>query len=295
MPRPRSTMRQIREVLRLAFEERLSRRQIGAAVGLPYTTVWHYLERARQAGLSWPLPEQADDRELEGWLFVTAAAPTVSGRPLPDWSHIHLELRRPGVTLMLLWLEYKERFPDGYQYSQFCDIYRRWQRHLDVVMRQEHRAGEKLFVDFPGQTISVYDQESGVVRFEAELFVAVLGASNYMYAEAFPSQELPYWISGHVHCFEFLGGCPQIVVCDYVDRHIIDVLCPPRLCGRGGPGSLCRSWRSRGRGELGHITIRVTRAISGAIRRTSRLAWSGTPPKNPEGPRPSRLPAWPWC
>jgi len=213
MPRPRSTMRQIREVLRLSFEERLSRRQIGAAVGLPYTTVWHYLERARQAGLSWPLPDQIDDRELEGRLFVTATAP-VQGRPLPDWNHVHLELRRPGVTLMLLWLEYKERFPDGYQYSQFCDIYRRWQRHLDVVMRQEHRAGEKLFVDFPGQTISVYDRESGVVRFEAELFVAVLGASNYMYAEAFPSQELPYWISGHVHCFEFMGGCPQIVVCD---------------------------------------------------------------------------------
>ena len=213
MPRPRSAMRKIREVLRLSLEEGLSRRQIGAAVGLPYTTVAHYLERARQAGLSWPLPDQLDDGELEGRLFVTAAPPA-QPRPLPDWQHVHLEQRRPGVTLMLLWIEYKERFPDGYQYSQFCDRYRRWQRHLDVVMRQEHRAGEKLFVDFPGQTISVYDQESGVVGFEAELFVAVLGASNYMYAEAFPSQALPYWISGHVHCFEYLGGCPQIVVCD---------------------------------------------------------------------------------
>ena len=213
MPRPRSTMRQIREVLRLSLEERLSNRQIMAAVGLPYTTVWHYLDRARRAGLTWPLPEQIDDAELEARLFVAAAAAMLV-RPLPDWNHVHVELRRPGVTLMLLWFEYKERFPDGYQYSQFCDIYRRWQRHLDVVMRQEHRAGEKLFVDFPGQTISVYDQESGVVRFEAELFVAVLGASNYMYAEAFPSQELPYWISGHVHAFEFMGGCPRIVVCD---------------------------------------------------------------------------------
>ncbi|MBJ7595918.1 MAG: hypothetical protein JF888_02050 [Candidatus Dormibacteraeota bacterium] len=143
LPRPRSAMRKIREVLRLSFEEHLSRHQIGAAVGLPYTTVWHYLERAREAGLSWPLPDQIDDRELEGRLFVTAAAPSVPSRPPPDWNHVHLELRRPGVTLMLLWLEYKERFPDGYQYSQFCDIYRRWQRHLDVVMRQEHPAGQR--------------------------------------------------------------------------------------------------------------------------------------------------------
>ncbi|MGH7861579.1 MAG: IS21 family transposase [Candidatus Dormibacteraceae bacterium] len=206
-------MRKIREVLRLSLEKGLSRRQIGAAVGLPYTTVANYLGRAGRAGLSWPLPEGLDDAGLEARLFVAPAA-VEKRRPLPDWSHVHRELRRPGVTLMLLWLEYKEQFAEGYQYSQFCDVYRRWQRHLDVVMRQEHRAGEKLFVDFPGQRMPVYDLESGSLRLEAELFVAVLGASNYMYAEAFPSQELPYWISGHVHCFEFLGGCPQIVVCD---------------------------------------------------------------------------------
>ncbi|TAM56149.1 MAG: IS21 family transposase [Chloroflexota bacterium] len=213
MPRPRTAMRKIRDVLRLTFAERLSRRQVSAAVGVPFTTVCEYVQRAGQAGLSWPLPEGLDDEALEARLFVKAAPP-VQLRPQPDWQYVHQELRRPGLTLMLLWLEYKERFPDGYQYSQFCRHYREWQRHLDVVMRQEHRAGEKLFVDFAGQRIPVYDRESGMLRFEAELFVAVLGASNYMYAEAFASQELPHWIAGHVHTFEFLAGCPQIVVCD---------------------------------------------------------------------------------
>jgi len=213
MPRPRSAMRKIRDVLRLTFGERLSRRQVSASLQMPLTTVNDYVSRAERAGLEWPLAEELDDGALEARLFVRAAPP-VQTRPLPDWHEVHRELRRRGMTLMLLWFEYKERFPDGYQYSQFCDLYRRWQRHLDVVMRQEHRAGEKLFVDFPGQTVPVYDRESGVVKFEAELFLAVLGASNYTYAEAFPSQELPHWIAGHVHAFEFMGGCPQIVVCD---------------------------------------------------------------------------------
>src|ERR1700730_1883098 len=131
-------------------------------------------------------------------------------RPLPDWAHVHHDLRRKGVTLQLLWLEYKERELEGYQYSQFCRRYREWQRHLDVVMRQEHRAGEKLFVDFSGQTIAITDPITGVIT-RSEIFVAVLGASNYTYAEAFPSQELEHWIAGHVHAFEFFGGCTQIL------------------------------------------------------------------------------------
>lgn len=212
MPRPRSAMRKIREVLRLSLGEKLSRRQVGTAVGLPYTTVADYLSRASRAGLSWPLPEGMDDRELEARLFVTMA-PKIETRPLPDWAEVHRELRRPGVTLQLLWYEYKQVAPEGYQYSQFCRHYRLWRRHLDVVMRQEHRAGEKLFVDFPGMTIPIVDPQTGAVS-RAELFVAVLGASNYTYAEALPSQELPHWIAGHVHAFEFLGGCPQILVPD---------------------------------------------------------------------------------
>jgi len=213
VPRPRSAMRKIREVLRLSLADGLSRRQVGVATGLPYTTVADYLGRARRAGLRWPLPEGMDDRTLEGRLFSSAALPTTQRRPLPDWPAVHRDLRRPGVTLQLLWMEYKERHPDGYQYTQFCRHYRAWQRQLDVVMRQEHRAGERMFVDFAGQTIPIVDPATGEIT-EAELFVAVLGASSYTYAEATPSQALPHWIAGHVHAFEYFGGCPRIIVPD---------------------------------------------------------------------------------
>jgi transposase len=213
VPRPRSAMRKIREVLRLTFAEGLSRRQVGAATGLPYTTVADHLGRARRAGLGWPLPAGLDDRALEGRLFASAARPASHTRPLPDWAVVHRELRRKGVTLQLLHLEYKERHPDGYQYSQFCRRYRLWQRGIDLVMRQEHRAGERCFPDFAGQTLPIVDPASGEVS-HAELFVAVLGASSYTYAEALPSQALPHWIAGHVHAFEFFGGAPRIVVPD---------------------------------------------------------------------------------
>ncbi len=173
----------------------------------------NYLARAHRAGLGWPLPEGMDDAQLEARLFASAARPPSQSRPLPDWTEIHRELRRPGVTLQLLFMEFKERHPDGYQYTQFCRLYRAWQGHLDLVMRQEHRAGEKLFVDFAGQTIPIVDPATGEIT-EAQLFVAVLGASNYTYAEALPGQELPHWIAGHVHAFTFLEGCTRIVVCD---------------------------------------------------------------------------------
>ena len=213
MPRPHISMRKIRDVLRLSLQEGLSLRQVAASVQMPFTTVADHVRRARAAGLSWPLPDDLDDDALEARLFASAAPPA-EPRPLPEWQKIHVELRRPGVTLMLLWLEYRETFPDGYAYSQFCAHYRRWQRHIDVVMRQEHKAGEKLFVDFPGQRIPIYDDATGAVVLEAELFVAVLGASSYLYAEALASQELMHWVSGHVHAFEALGACPAIVVCD---------------------------------------------------------------------------------
>ncbi len=213
VPRPRSAMRKIREVLRLSLADGLSRRQVGAATRLPYTTVADYLGRARAAGLSWPLPDGMDDGALEARLFASAALPPGPSRPLPDWVEVHRELRRPGVTLQLLWLEHKAGHPDGYQYTQFCRHYRAWQRQLDVVMRQDHRAGEKLFVDYPGQTLPIVDPETGEIT-QAELFVAVLGASNYTYAEATASQALPDWTMAHVHAFEFFGGCPRIVVPD---------------------------------------------------------------------------------
>jgi transposase len=206
-------MRKIREILRLSHAQGLSRRQVGAATGLPYTTVADHLVRARAAGLSWPLPEGMDDAQLEARLFAPGAPPPGPARPVPDWSVVHRELRRKGVTLGLLWMEYKERHPDGYGHSWFCRAYRSWQRHLDVVMRQEHRAGEKLFVDFAGQTLPIIDPDTSEV-WQAQLFVAVLGASNYTYAEAFGSQALPDWVAGHVHALSFLGGCPRIIVPD---------------------------------------------------------------------------------
>jgi|GEM_PF-5221 len=137
----------------------------------------------------------------------------IPARPHPDWEEIHRELRRPHVTLQLLWQEYKERHPDGFQYSWFAEHYRLWARKLDVVLRQEHRAGEKLFVDFAGRTIPIVDPATGQTS-QAPFFVGVLGASNYTYAEATPSQELPHWIAAHVHAFEYIGGVPQIVVPD---------------------------------------------------------------------------------
>ena len=207
MPRPHISMGKIREVLRLSLGEGLSLRDVASSLQVPHTTVGDHVRRAKAAGLGWPLPDGLHDDALEGLLF-SSPAPAVVARPLPDWAKVHVELRRPHVTLMLLWLEHKETFPDGHAYSQFCELYRRWRRQVDVVMRQEHKAGEKLFVDFPGRQIPIYDARTGVVAFKAELFVAVLGASFNLYAEALRSQELLHWIAGHVHVFQALGGCP---------------------------------------------------------------------------------------
>ena len=214
MPRPHISMRKIRDALRLSLGEGLSLRDVAASLQMPNTTVGDHVRRARAAGLGWPLPAGLDDDALERLLFSTDVPPATAARPMPDWAKVHVELRRPHVTLMLLWLEHKEAFPDGHGYSQFCAHYRRWQRRVDVVMRQEHKAGEKLFVDFPGRRIPIYDERSGAVVFEAELFVAVMGASSYLFAEALRSQELLHWVAGHVHAFEAMGGCPRIVVCD---------------------------------------------------------------------------------
>lgn len=206
-------MRKIRDVLRLTFGEDLSRRQVSASLGVPFTTISDYVARAISAGVSWPLPEDLDDHALEKLLFPPAAPSNVA-RPAPDWSYVHRELHRKGVTLQLLWLEYREVHPDGYGYSQFANLYRQWRGRVDVVMRQVHRAGEKLFVDFSGEKIPIYDRRSGEVSMRAELFVAVAGASSYLFAEALPSQELLHWVTAHTHAFEFMGGCHEIVVCD---------------------------------------------------------------------------------
>ncbi len=218
MSRPRSVMRKIKEVLRLTFGEGLSRRQVSRATALPYTTVSDHLARAAKAGISWPLPEDLDDAALEARLFTRPALPgsaSRSPRPLPDWAELDRELRsRKNVTLALLHLEYKEQRPEGYGYSQFCVHYHAWRRTVDLVMRHEHKAGEKCFVDWAGQTVPIIDPRTGEIALAAQIFVAVLGASSHTYAEAFASQELAHWISGHINAFEAWGGATRIVVPD---------------------------------------------------------------------------------
>nr|VFJ68313.1 MAG: Transposase [Candidatus Kentron sp. FW] len=205
-------MRKIQEVLRLAHEQGLGIRAISRCINASPSTVGDYLRRAKVAGLTWPLPTGLDEAALEGLLFKPHKSKG-SQRHLPDWAYIHKERRRKGVTLALLWQEYKAQYPDGLQYSQFTQKYRLWQGKLDVVMRQDHRAGEKLFVDYAGQTVPVIDRNTGEIR-QAQVFVAVLGASNYTFAEATWSQGLPDWISSHTRAFQYLDGCPQVVVPD---------------------------------------------------------------------------------
>jgi transposase len=212
MAAERLSMRKVKETLRQHAEGR-SARSIAQSLGVAHSTVLEYLRRARAAGVTWPLPVELTETELEQRLFPLPPAPTRAARPLPDWSALHQELRRKGVTLQLLWLEYKAAHPEGYQYSQFCAHYRRWCGRLDLVLRQEHQAGEKAFVDFAGQTVPVVDRESGEVR-EVQIFVGVLGASNYTYAEATGTQELPEWIGAHVRMYAYFGGVPQLTVPD---------------------------------------------------------------------------------
>ena len=206
-------MRKIKEVLRLKWGQGLSNRQIAKACGIARPTVGEYLRRAAEAGLSWPLSADLDEASLERQLFPPPPSLPAPARGFPDWAHVHQELKHKGVTLFLLWQEYRETHPEGYQYSWFCDHYRAWQGKLDVVMRQDHRAGEKLFVDYAGQTMPVVDRDTGEIR-EAQIFVAVLGASNYTYAEATWTQALPDWIGSHRRAFTFLGGVPELVVPD---------------------------------------------------------------------------------
>lgn len=211
MPRKRSSMRKIREVLRL-HHMGLSSRQIARSVGLAQSTVTGYLHRAQAANLSWPLPEDLEEAAVERLLFVPREEPH-SGQPLPDWRQVHAELRRKHVTLALLWEEYKRDHPDGYKYSRFCDLYRRWAKGLEVWMRQEHRGGEKVFVDFSGDGIAWWDSTTRERR-EARLFVAALGASSYTYAEATEDEKLLQWLNAQAHALEFFQGVPAVIVPD---------------------------------------------------------------------------------
>jgi len=212
-------MHRIKEVLRLTAAG-LSQRQIARSLHLSHGVVAKYQAAAHRAGLSWPLPAELDDEALAAQLWSKASdlcsGQSSARRAPPDFDSIHEQLKRKGVTRQLLWEEYRAIHPaDGYGYTQFCFHYQEWQSHLKLVMRQTHRAGEKLFVDYAGPTISVVNAVTGEIK-EAQIFVAVLGASNYTFAEATWTQGLADWIGSHTRAFTFLGGVPELVVPDNI-------------------------------------------------------------------------------
>jgi transposase len=206
-------MRKIKDVLRLHYEAGLRQRAIARSLGTSHTTVGDYLQRAARAGLSWPLAADLDEARLERLLFPPVPVIPADQRPTPDWAAIHLELKRPSVTLALLWEEFQSVHPEGYRYSRFCDLYRKWAGKLRLSMRQVHVAGEKLFVDYAGQTLPIVNRHSGEIC-AAQLFVAALGASSHVFAETTWTQGLPDWIGSHSRAFAFYGGVPRIVVPD---------------------------------------------------------------------------------
>jgi transposase len=213
MPRRRLSLRTIREVLRLKWECGLSDRDIAASCHIGATAVRGYVYRAKQAGLTWPLPDTLQDAQLEPLLFPPPQKIAATDRPTPNWPEVHKQLKRKGVTLQLLWEEYRRDHPHGYGYSRCCELYAAWEKTVDPIMIQEHKAGDKLFVDYAGQTMPLTDPKTGEIT-QAQIFVASLGASNYTYAEATLTQSSPDWIGSQVRCLAFLGGVPRLIVPD---------------------------------------------------------------------------------
>lgn len=212
MPAERLSMRKVREVLHLKHALGLSYRKISEATGAGKTQAAEYVRRALAAGITWPVPEGIDDADLERRLFPVADD-GASKRAGIDWPAMQRELKRRGVTLALLWQEYLAEHANGYSYTRFCELYGEWRKHLSATMRQTHVAGEKLFVDWAGDTIGVVDPATGEVG-DARIFVAALGASNFTYAEARWTETLPDWIGAHVNAFAAIGGVPQALVPD---------------------------------------------------------------------------------
>ena len=211
-------MRKIREVLRLKYAAGLGERQIAQSIQSARSTVQDCLKRARAAGIGWPVPAALDDAQLEARLYPPKVP--VMALPLPDFAHIDRELSRPGVTRYLLWQEYQAQHPNGLQYTAFCGHYRRFKATANPVMRFEHRAGDKLFVDYAGHTVAIIDRHTGELR-SAQIFVAVLGCSNYTFAEATWTQSLPDWLGSHVRALTFFGGVPAAIVPDNLKSGVL--------------------------------------------------------------------------
>lgn len=206
-------MIKIREVLRQRFAAELSIRQIARSNGLSIGVVSKYLSRAQTLGLGWPLPDDLSDQALHTMMQPRKSVPDSAAFTEPDFAQIHQELKRKGMTLQLLWEEYAEAHPHHYSYSRFTVHYRAWRGAQQLSMRQVHHAGDKLFVDYCGPTLSVVNPKTGEIR-RAQVFVAVLGASSYTFAEATWTQSLPDWLGSHARAFTFFGGVPKVVVPD---------------------------------------------------------------------------------
>jgi transposase len=210
MTRERLTLRKIREILRLKEEAGLSNRAIARTCKISNSTVGEYLRRAQAAGLHWPLPEGFSEDELYQKLFPEASQESIPERALPDWEKIRKELKKKGVTLKLLWIEYRDKYPNGYGYTQFCEYYRKWTKAQSPTGRFPHNGGEEMEVDYAGLTMTIVNPETGETR-QAPVFVATFPASDFVYAEVQPSQELCHWINGHVRAFGSFGGLPKIL------------------------------------------------------------------------------------
>lgn len=214
MAQERLLMRKVREVLRLKAAG-LGKRKIAASLGISATAAGACLRRAREAGIAWAQAEEMTEEALEARLYPAsvALAQLAARRPHPNFAAIHRELKRAGVTLELLWQEYRDQYFDGYSYSQFCELYRNWKKRVSPTMRQTHAAGERMFVDYAGAKLEITDPTTGEVR-TAELFVAVLGASSYTFAEATWTQSLSDWIGSHTRAFTYFGRVAKMVVSD---------------------------------------------------------------------------------
>src|ERR1700676_1046500 len=208
-------MRKVKEVLRLRFELGLGQREIARACSISQGAVHNYLKKAAGAGMQWPLPEGWDEKHIEEVVFgKQRTIEQSSNRVLPEFPALHDQLQQHShLTLQLAWEEYREKDPEGDRYSRYCELYQRWRGKQDVVLRQEHKAGEKGFVDWAGATMPVQDPDTGRI-WQASLFVMVLGASSYTYAEATRDQQLSAWIGSHIHAFEYFGGVPRLLVPD---------------------------------------------------------------------------------